>query len=118
MTFGGKSLTKADEARRDAIKAGNCMACDVRGIDVSGQGLVQWHHLLRGGRRRGHRYTMGLCCWHHLREPLWGHSFAEMTDHYGPSLMDGSKLFHAAYGTDDELLARQDALINWKDEAA
>jgi hypothetical protein len=118
MSMGGKHVTKADAARRDAIKAGNCMACDVRGIDVSGQGLVQWHHLLSGGRRRGHRFTIGLCLWHHLRAPLWGHSFDEMTDEYGPSLLDGSKTFHAAFGSDDELLARQDALIGWTDTEA
>lgn len=30
---------------------------------------------------------------------------------YGPSLMDGSKRFREAYGTDDELLALQERMI-------
>lgn len=40
---------------------------------------------------------------------------AEMRAWYGPSLMDGSRLFRDTYGTDDELIARQDKLIGWVD---
>lgn len=29
--------------------------------------------------------------------------------------MDGSRLFHETYGSDDELLALQDELIGWTD---
>jgi hypothetical protein len=37
-----------------------------------------------------------------------------MRDHYGPSLADGSKPFHAAFGSDAELLARQNEYLEIK----
>lgn len=108
MTFPGKSLTKADLARRERIHAGHCMACIQRGIDVKGQGLVQWHHT--AGKKR-HDLTCGLCCWHHQAIPFFGCTHAEMRETYGPSLHEGSKPFHAEFGSDAELLARQNELL-------
>lgn len=108
MTFPGKHLTKADEARRERIHAGHCMACIQRGIDVKGQGVVQWHHTK--GKKR-HDLTCGLCCWHHQAIPFWGCTPKEMRDWYGPSLMDGSKVFRDAYGTDAELLQLQNDIL-------
>lgn len=111
MTFPGKHLTKADEARRERIHAGHCMACIQRGIDVKGQGVVQWHHTK--GKKR-HDLTCGLCCWHHQAIPFWGCSHEEMRQTYGPSLAEGSKPFHAEFGSDAELLARQNELLGAK----
>ena len=120
MSFGGKSRTKAEQARFDAIKAGPCLACMQRGIDLTGQGLVEVHHLLSGGRRIGHMATIGLCSWSHRGVVFEFHSHAEMRETYGPSLAEGSKPFRAAFGTDAELLAIQNALlgIDTQDEAA
>ena len=111
MSFGGKSFTKAESARADKVKAGHCVACLQRGVDVSGQGLVQLHHLLSGGRRIGHMATIGLCCWHHMGQPFWGCSLDEMREAYGPALSEGSKPFHAAFGPDVELLGMQEELL-------
>lgn len=108
MTFAGKSLTKADLARREKIHAGHCMACIQRGIDLRGQGLVQWHHT--AGKKR-HDLTCGLCCWHHQGYPFFGHSHEEMREEYGPSLAEGSKPFHAAFGSDALLLQMQNDLL-------
>lgn len=110
MTFRGKTRTKAEDARFDAIKAGNCRACEQRGIDVTGQGLVQVHHLK--GKKR-HDLTVGLCLWHHLGR-LFDYDFndhAQMRQRYGPSLAEGSKPFHAEFGSDAELLAIQNELL-------
>lgn len=107
---GNRARTQDEQARFDRIKAGNCMACAQRGIDLSGQGLVEVHHLLSGGRRIGHMATVGLCSWHHRAAPFWGHSHAEMRDHYGPSLAEGSKPFRAEFGSDAELLGMQDGM--------
>ena len=74
-----------------------------------------YHHLKSGNIRRGHRYGINLCGWHHVRQPIAGMSHAETANKYGPSLMDGSRLFHAEYGSDDELLKMQDELIGWVD---
>lgn len=117
--------TKAEAARIVAVKEGPCLAC----LQLVEQGRLQdfkahvgcdYHHLLSGGRRRGHFFGIGLCAYHHRGVPDWGCSPAEMRETYGPSLMDGSRLFHEAYGDDESLLARQDALlgIETQDEAA
>lgn len=114
MSFGGKSRNKAEQARFDAIKAGPCIACLQRGIDLSGQGLVEVHHLLSGGRRIGHMATIGLCCWHHRAQIFAFHDHQEMRDHYGPSLAEGSKPFHAEFGIDSILLEMQNGILGQK----
>lgn len=117
VTFGGRSRTKAEQARFDAIRSGHCVCCIQRGIDVRGQGLVEVHHLLSGGRRIGHLATVGACQWHHRAVPWWGHSHAEMRDHYGPSLAEGSKPFHAEFGADTQMLAMQNEYLAVKEAA-
>lgn len=105
--------TKAEAARMDAIKAGPCVCCHQRG-------MFSWapeiHHLLSGSRRIGHMATVGLCAWHHRAVITFGCTGAEMRDHFGPSLNEGSKPFHAQFGSDDELLAIQDALLGVTNE--
>jgi len=111
MSFGGKRRTKAEQERFDRIKEGPCIACLQRGIDLSGQGLVEVHHLLSGGRRIGHMATVGLCAWSHRAVPFWGMTHEEMRDHYGPSLAEGSRPFHAEFGSDAELLEMQNGIL-------
>lgn len=110
MSFGGPTPTKAEAARRDAIKAGPCLAClqPPASIDLSGQGLVEWHHL-RGKKR--HDLTVGLCIWHHRGLLFWGCTHEEMRQFYGPALSEGSKPFHEAFGSDADLLATQNDLL-------
>jgi hypothetical protein len=108
MTFGGKHLTKADLARRAAIHAGECMACLQRGIRVAGTGVVQWHHT---AGKKHHDLTCGLCCWHHQAIPFPKRTHAYMREVHGPSLAEGSKPFHAEFGSDDALLAMQNELL-------
>lgn len=106
--FAGKHLTKADEARRTAIHAGHCMACIQRGIDMRGSGYVQWHHT---AGKKHHDLTCGLCFWHHQAGPMFGLSLAELHAKHGPSLAKGSKPFHAEFGSNAELLERQNAYL-------
>ena len=109
--------TKEEEARIIACKEGSCVAClawaesDQAPLGFAPVHGCDYHHILSGGRRIGHMSGMGLCAWHHRGVPSWGCTVKEMRAHYGPSLMDGSKLFHAAYGSDDELLAGQNLLL-------
>jgi hypothetical protein len=109
--------TKAEEARIVACKEGPCVAClvwsesDEAPIGFAVVHGCDYHHTLSGGRRRGHMYGIGLCAYHHRGVPNWGCTVKEMRVHYGPSLMDGSKVFRDAYGTDDELLAGQNLLL-------
>jgi hypothetical protein len=108
LSFGGKAMTKPDQERRRKIHAGNCMACEQRGIDLTNTGYVQWHHLK--GRKR-HDLTIGLCLWHHQGRPIDGQTHAYCREYYGPSLAEGSKPFHAEFGSDDQLLALQNVIL-------
>ncbi len=107
---------KAEAARIVAAKEGPCMACLVRAM----RGEMDWdqiihgcdyHHTKSGNVRRGHMFGFGLCVWHH-RGVRPGH-FArfEMLEKYGPSLMDGSRLFREAFGPDDDLITLQSKYI-------
>lgn len=98
MKHSTKAPTKADRRRFIAIQFIGCVACRQHGIYNTPPDV---HHLTEGGRRRGHRYTIGLCPWHHR-----GVGAGQ-----GVSLAHGSRPFHELYGTDAELLAEQDRLI-------
>lgn len=111
MSFGGRALTKADEARRTKIHAGNCIACAQRGIDLAGTGYVQWHHLAGKTKPGCHQKTISLCLWHHQGRPIDILTHAECREYYGPSLAEGSKPFHAEFGSDAALLARQNRAL-------
>ena len=66
-----------------------------------------YNHVKSGNLRRGHDFGYGGCVWHHRGRVGDGWSHSQMRQHFGPSLMDGSRLFHETYGTDDELLELQ-----------
>jgi hypothetical protein len=117
----GKLMSKAESARVVAAKEGRCMACEAWSARGHISGYFVWdagndyHHLKSGNMRRGHRFGIGLCGWHHRGLLIHGWDAKYTRQVYGPSLMDGSRLFHEAYGTDEELLARQDRAIGWVD---
>ena len=110
--------TKEEEARIIASKEGECVACIVR----SRQGKLppyyivdtgcDYNHTKSGNKRRGHMFGYALCLWHHRRQVSgdWTHEMYSRI--YGPSLMDGSRLFHEAYGSDDYLIDLQTRVIN------
>ena len=114
--------TKAEAARIVAVKEGPCIACSTlveRGLLAAwkAQGPCDYHHLKSGNVRRGHEFGIALCGWHHRGLVDFGCTHAEMRDHYGPSLMDGSRLFHETFGSDDELLARQNKILGIEEAA-
>ncbi|MFN7782273.1 MAG: Ref family recombination enhancement nuclease [Lysobacterales bacterium] len=109
MSLGSSErITAAQAERFGQIKAGRCVACWKRGIVTIG---CDAHHLLSGGRRIGHEASVALCVWHHRGHPFDGVTPPQMRFQYGPSLMDGSKAFRAAYGTDAELLELQERML-------
>jgi hypothetical protein len=106
--------TQAEAARIVACKEGPCVACVIWSETVSRFPVYSggdYHHLLSGGRRRGHLFGICLCPWHHRGQPDWGETCASMRECYGPSLAEGSKPFHAEFGSDADLLAKQDAIL-------
>jgi hypothetical protein len=100
--------TREESAWIVACKEGFCIACLTMKIYST---PCDYHHFKSGNVRRGHMYGIGLCGWHHrgLTERGWSHSAMRMK--FGPSLIDGSRLFRDEYGTDDELLATAKELL-------
>ncbi|WP_329768936.1 Ref family recombination enhancement nuclease [Stenotrophomonas maltophilia] len=111
----GRSTRKptiAQQQRMDAITEIGCIVCDALG---HGFMPCQVHHLLVGGKhgqkRRGHAFTIGLCPWHHVGEPMAGLSHSACADRYGPSYAREPRRFRQEIGTDDYLLDLQNTLI-------
>jgi hypothetical protein len=48
---------------------------------------------------------------------MFGKSPAELRSEYGPSLAEGSKPFHAAFGSNASLLERQNEMLHGKQAA-
>lgn len=80
--------------------------------------VCQYDHKKSGNIRRGHKKGFASCDWHHQRLVTDGWNHAHMRRHFGPSLMDGSRLFRETYGSDDELIALQDELLGIPSEEA
>lgn len=74
----------------------------------------QVHHLNLGGKagqkRRGKKFSIGLCPWHHQGQPIMA-TEAQTRAALGPSLAHESRAFRQEFGTDDALLAEENELI-------
>lgn len=108
-----RKITADDAERFVAIKSLGCICCVKLGLPMQ-CGPTEAHHLLSGGRRRGHADSIPLGTWHHRGVPWRTLNSRQMTEAFGPSLANGSKPFRAKFGTDDELLAEVNNLI-WRD---
>lgn len=110
----GKS-TKAEAARIDRLKRGECICCWLnreQGRPTAYLGGCDAHHVLSGGLRIGHGATLACCPWHHRgAKPYDGMTNTQATETFGRSLEHGSKAFHATYGSDTQLLELQDQLL-------
>lgn len=105
-------MKKADVRRFGRFHDVGCVACHKRGL----YRLTQAHHLNLGGnagqKRRGHDKSLPLCEWHHQGITHDGKTAAEMRALLGPSLAVSSRDFRHEFGSDDELLAEADELID------
>lgn len=114
---GNRAMTKVEVSRVLTAKECMCVACYVRaqeGLMPSEYIAVvsDYNHTKSGNIRRGHGKGYALCLWHHKRQiEVDGWTFAQMTEVFGVSLLDGSRLFHEAYGSDDDLILLQDQLL-------
>lgn len=97
--------SKRDLSRFDQLQRIGCIACRMEGFHTA----ADVHHILSGGRRTGHQGTIPLCPWHH--RGFGGDSTPAVLKAMGPSLAHGSKAFHAHFGTQVELLAKVNSLI-------
>lgn len=101
--------TKAEQDRIDKFRWIGCVVSHVfLGIrDVP----YDVHHLVEGGKRMGHAFTIPLHPWFHRGVPPEGMDVIETTAFYGPSLALNPKQFRERFGTDRELLDVTNALI-------
>ncbi len=108
-----KAATKKQKERMAKVARSGCLACAKCRAST---GLrVEVHHLLEGGQRRGHDFTIGLCAWHHRGEPIQHWTKSDMRKIWGPSVACGTRLFRERFGTDDALLEEQNQLLKgWK----
>lgn len=116
MSMGSKSLpapTRDEQRRMDLIRERGCVCCLMR---LGVREACEIHHLVMPGKRYGHRFTVGLCQWHHRARS--DSPAAHERALRGPALAEGSKPFREMFGSDAALLSYQDRLIRWEDGIA
>lgn len=114
---GNKPMTKDEAARVTDAKWLACIPCWVWAHKLGNMPIedvacvCQYDHKKSGNIRRGHKFGFASCDWHHeaIVSCDWNH--AHMRSHFGPSLMDGSKLFRETYGDNDFLIELQTKLL-------
>ena len=99
--------TKAEEERRERLRALGCICCRLnlaRCYRATGQ-RVEIHHITEAGRQLGNAHIVPLCLWHHRAICIEGRTSTNMLAAFGPSLAKGSKPFTDFYGDGSVLLA-------------
>ena len=100
-------MTKAERERLSRLKEMPCIVCGRRPVEI--------HHLVDNGYRRlsgGHSSTIPLCIWHHRGEPDYWQSKKSMAQSHGPSLATSKRAFVERFGSERELLAKVNALLD------
>lgn len=103
--------TKAEAARFAKLKALGCIACRLNGDNSDEMVPPDIHHYLSGNKRIGHAATVPLCSWHHAGVAYDGVPSAWFLANLGPSFHKHTRQFRARYGSDAELLATVNAMI-------
>lgn len=99
----GKRAPTVEEKRwMDAIVRFGCVAC---WLDEESPRQTAVHHILRGGMRMGHRFTLPLCDPGHHQ----GGQELGLTSRH-----PFKTRFEKKYGTEDELLRRLCSLLYWE----
>lgn len=116
----GKTKTQnaADRQRMKIMAEIPCIPCMVDGKKAV-PATVQ--HRTDCGRRMEdeHQQTYRSCPWHHLGEvpPGYRGSISRATLRHGPSIAHDRRTFAYVYGTEEELVMLQDALIRMVESA-
>jgi hypothetical protein len=88
-----------------------CLPCRKRGWYTVPERHHQNFGAHAGGKRLGDEATVGLCRWHHQGKPPEGMTRLQAERIMGPSLALQPIRFRETFGSDDELLAEQNELI-------
>ena len=109
MRSKARPATKEQKNRMMAIKEAGCLACKL--LKPERYSYAEADHLKSGNRRIGHDHTIALCPWHHRMVPPEGMTFKQAREILGPSKAEGSKPFHARFGSEQFLLEMQRDLL-------
>lgn len=97
------SPTKYEQTRIDALRKLGCSACAVLGVPNLEQ--IELNHMLDGGHRMGHYFTIFLCRGHHQGD--WSKGQLEWIEPKNRvAISDSRRLFSAVYGTERSLWER------------
>jgi len=101
MKHSTRAPTKYEAERIEAMKRLGCVACAVLGVPNLNH--LELHHILDGGVRMGHWFSIFLCRGHHQGD--W--SQIDIVDAaHRVAISDGRKRFRLIYGTERELWER------------
>lgn len=98
----------------DPLTGTGCLVAQILGLPFIPAAV---HHLNVGGhhgqKRRGHDFTIALNDWSHQGRPLseYGWDAEECRLVLGPSFAEEPNAFRERFGSDDELLAKQNELL-------
>lgn len=114
-----KTATRAQKRRFIDLQMVGCVCCRLEGNagDYRPE-PADIHHLVVGGRRLGHDYTIPLCPWHHRGNSKNGLTTGDMERVYGPSLARSKREFVSRYGTELCLLELANRHLERLQEAA
>lgn len=99
--------------RFDAMGEIGCIVARLRGHDKT---YAERHHLLTtglhgNGKRRGDEFTIALNPWSHRGQPFGGLTVEQCEEMFGPSYASQAREFREMFGSDDELLEIQNAML-------
>ena len=106
--------TKEEAQRMKIIKA---MGCMLTWAKFGEKKYAEVHHIVKGGKRLGHWYTIPLTPWYNQKTCEPGKTESEMRAKYGASVKDGSKAFVASHHyTELELWQKLQVILGLDDE--
>ncbi|WP_293000056.1 Ref family recombination enhancement nuclease [Nevskia sp.] len=111
MSFMSQSLPDATPAERERfrlIKELGCVPCRMQGLGIN---PGEANHLLSAGRRRGHRFTVSECPYHHRGAVPAGMGERAAYGVFGPSRAKHPREFESRFGDDETLLKMQDDIL-------
>lgn len=94
-------MKKAEKARIERMLQLGCCACAK--IGIPNYHTLEVHHMLSGGERMGHWFTLPLCKGHHQRGCFTAVQKLTLKPKQLVSIGDGRPLFNKVYGTERKL---------------
>lgn len=104
------SPTKAERDRIEKMRPIGCLAC--AHVGFMNLEWLELNHLLDGGRRIGHAYSIFLCRGHHQGDWWSPRQLTELEPEQRVSIKHGRKLFIEVFGTERSLWERVQVTIN------